>query len=68
MLVSVNKQGKDLIYLVDRDKMMSKHSLHNSILKTYDAPGRMIEDIAIVGNYIYTSDEETFKIYRALIK
>ncbi len=62
---SVNRFGNDFIFKIDVDNFLLKKDINDSIEKVFLAPGKMVEDIYIDNEYIYTSDEGTNKIYKA---
>lgn len=57
--------GVDKIYKIDIEKAILKGSYKYGIVSEFNAPNAMVEDLAYDGKYIWTSDESTFKFYRA---
>jgi len=68
LYISVNRFGRDFIFKIKIDDFLLNKDINKSIERVYLAPGRMVEDIYLDGEYLYTSDEETNKIYKASIK
>lgn len=62
---SVNRFGIDFIYELDLGKLLQTKHYRDSIVRSFLGPHKMIEDIAIHGDLLYTSDEYTNKIYVA---
>ena len=67
LFYSVNRFGKDFIYQINVDTFLLSKDISKAVEKVYLAPGRMVEDIYVNDRYIYTSDEETNKIYKASV-
>lgn len=68
LFVSVNRLGVDLIFKINFSDFILNKDVNKAIEKTFLAPGRMIEDIYADDDFIYTSDEETNKIYKASLR
>ena len=68
LYISVNRYGIDLIYVVDIQKMMKEKGIQNAILKTINAPSKMVEDIVVYKDKIIISDEGTNYIYESYDK
>ena len=64
---SVNRFWNDVIYEVDFDKLLKIKNINWAIVKSFVWPWRMIEDIVVKWDHIYTSDEWTNKLYYANI-
>lgn len=64
---SVNRKGNDYIYKLSIDKLFETQDTNKAIIEVYDTPVDMIEDIVIKDNTIYSSQEETNKIYKAFL-
>lgn len=63
LLISTNNWGVDTITMVDIKKMLKTGNVADSTMSTINAPFKMVEDIAVYGNKIITSDEENNYIY-----
>lgn len=63
ILVSSNKYGNDPIFITNEQELLKTRNLNNKTTIAIQGPGRMIEDITVYNGYIFTSDEETNKIY-----
>jgi hypothetical protein len=68
LYISVNRFGKDFIFKIDFENFFLYKDINKAIEKVFLAPGRMVEDIYVDDDYIYTSDEEVDKIFKASIK
>jgi len=65
LLIATNNWGTDTITIVDIPTMLRTNSVSDAILKTINAPFKMVEDLTIYGNKILTSDEESNFIYES---
>lgn len=65
LLIATNNFGIDTITIVDIKKMLQHKNVSDATMKTINAPFKMVEDIAIYGNTIITSDEESNFIYQS---
>ena len=63
LLMATNNFGVDTITIADIPKMLATKSVSKAEVKSINAPFKMVEDIAILGNSIITSDEESNYIY-----
>lgn len=62
---SVNRFGVDFIFELDIERLLSTKDYRRSILRSFLGPDKMIEDVAIEGDLLYTSDEYVHKIFHA---
>jgi len=62
---SENKRGINVINQMDVDELVRTGSARCATVLQYNAPERGVEDLAWDGQYFYTSDEVTFRFYRA---
>jgi len=65
LLISTNNWGIDTITVVDIKKMLQYGNVEDATITTINAPYKMVEDIAIYGDKIITSDEESNFIYES---
>jgi glutamine cyclotransferase len=65
LLEAENKKGVDVINQMDVGRLVATGSARAATVRQIDAPGRGIEDLAWDGKWLYTSDETTFRFYRA---
>jgi len=65
LLIATNNFGIDTITIVDIPKMLKYKNVKDATIKTINAPYKMVEDLAIYGNKIITSDEESNFIYES---
>lgn len=62
---SHNLLGVDVVYIIGVQKSVKGGSYKDGLVASFDAPGRMVEDIAISGDKVFTSDEESFEVFVA---
>ena len=62
---SVNRFGVDFIYELNLERLLTGKNYRLAISRTFLGPNKMIEDLAIQDNIVYTSDEFTNKLYSA---
>jgi hypothetical protein len=62
---SVNRFDVDFIYELDTERLLQTKNYHQAIRRTFLAPSKMVEDIAVQDTLLYTSDESTSKLYVA---
>lgn len=62
---SHNVLGVDIIYVIDVEKACATGNYKDGLVMSFNAPDVMVEDLAIRDGIIYSSDEHTFKFYRA---
>jgi hypothetical protein len=60
-----NKLGVDVINQMDVGRLVATGSARASTVRQIAAPGRGVEDLAWDGTWLYTSDEMSFRFYRA---
>jgi glutamine cyclotransferase len=63
---SNNNIFRDSIYKININLAIKTKSFSSAIISTFSAPGTMVEDLAINGKKIITTDESAFEIYEAL--
>jgi len=61
--VSSNKYGIDPIFIINKKEMLKNKNIDLPSTVIINSPGKMVEDLVIYNDYIFTSDEETNKIY-----
>lgn len=62
---SENKWGINALNKIDLGKLELTGSARKATIRQFNAPGRGVEDLAWDGEHIYTSDEKSFRFYRA---
>jgi|GEM_PF-1571251 len=62
---SVNRFGVDFIFELDIRRLLLTKNYRESITRSFLGPDKMIEDLAVQGDTVYTSDEYVNKVYRA---
>lgn len=62
---SENKLGRDVINQIDIERLKICRNARQATVRQICGPSSMIEDLAWDGEYLYTSDEGTFRFYRA---
>ena len=62
---SNNNLFRDSIYKIDINLAIKTKDFSSAIISTFSTPGTMVEDLAIDGKKIMTTDESAFKIYEA---
>lgn len=65
LLEAENKMGVDVINQLDVARLVATGSARASTVRQLAAPGRGVEDLAWDGTWLYTSDEFSFRFYRA---
>lgn len=65
LLEAANHIGIDKIRALDFDALLDGSSYSDAIKCVFDAPADMVEDLTIADGFLYTSDESTFRLYRA---
>lgn len=61
--ISSNKYGIDPIFIINKKEMLKNKNIDLPSTVIINSPGKMVEDLVIYNDYIFTSDEETNKIY-----
>jgi len=61
---SENKRGRDVINQLDVAALVRTGSARESTVRQFDAAANGVEDLAWSGEFLYTSDETTFRFYR----
>jgi hypothetical protein len=65
LLEAENKKGVDVINQLDVGRLVKTGRARAATIRQIDAPGHGVEDLAWDGAHLYTSDEKSFRFYRA---
>jgi len=66
---ATNFLGRDVVYQLDLCTLFRSGSFNKSVVKKFNAPYTMVEDLVITENgTMYTSDEKSFSIYKTDLK
>jgi len=63
-----NKRGYDVINKIDPDLLGQTKDSRSATIKQFSAPNGGVEDLAWDGEFLWTSDEVTFRFYRGRLE
>ena len=58
--------GIDRILVVDVALALEQELAESPVLGAIEAPFRMVEDLAVYNDELWTTDEESYKLYRSV--
>ena len=65
---SENKRGNDVINKIDLDLLRQTKDSRSATIKQFMAPNGGVEDLAWDGEFLWTSDEVSFRFYRGRLE